>query len=292
MPNTYAHYRFGDKCINTLPGDLREKIINNRKVYDYGVHGPDIFFYYKVLKHNYVNDFGHDFHEKPYEEVIIRFKKEFFKIADKDAAIAYILGFTAHFVLDSYCHSYVEIKEEKTTEEGNRASHGRIETQFDKYLIMKDGLNPFKYSASSTLHPRKATAEVIDALIPNYDAKTIYKCLKDQKLYVGLLKDSNFIKRWLIETACDLTNSSSFKDLMFTTKSYPEIEDALLRLEKLFNKAVEHYNYLATNVIDYILKDEPLDPYFKNNFSVKKDYKSIPVLSVNVENNYEVDFQN
>ena len=55
MPTTYAHYRFGDKCINTLPNNLKEIINNNREIFNYGVHGPDIFFYYNCLKHNSIN---------------------------------------------------------------------------------------------------------------------------------------------------------------------------------------------------------------------------------------------
>lgn len=58
MPTTYAHWRFGDKCIETLPDNLQTIIKNNRAIFDYGVHGPDIFFYYNCLKHNKINQMG------------------------------------------------------------------------------------------------------------------------------------------------------------------------------------------------------------------------------------------
>ena len=66
MPTTYAHWRFGDKCIRMLPDDLQNIILNNRAIFDYGVHGPDIFFYYNCLKHNEVNRYGSAMHDIPY----------------------------------------------------------------------------------------------------------------------------------------------------------------------------------------------------------------------------------
>ena len=33
MPTTYAHWRFGDKCIKTLPDNLQTIINNNRAIF-------------------------------------------------------------------------------------------------------------------------------------------------------------------------------------------------------------------------------------------------------------------
>ena len=289
MPNTYAHWRFGDKCINTLPENYQQIINNNREIYDFGVHGPDIFFYYNALKSNYINQFGHDLHEIPYEETLKKMIQVYNRAEKKDATLSYILGFTAHFVLDSYCHSYIQRKEEVSNEQKPFTSHGRIETQFDKYLLIKDGLDPIKASLTKSLKPSLEIAQVISSLFSSWDEKTIYKALKDQKLYINLLKDTNSFKRALISYILDSKDCSSFKDLMMGKEDYPEVRDSNLRLEKLFAKALKEYPILVNNLLEYIENGKPLDSYFKNTFSVKNNYQKIPVLSLDTEKNYIVE---
>ena len=54
MPTTYTHHRFGSECLAALPEELREAVQRYRGLYDTGVHGPDIFFYYRPVCPNRV----------------------------------------------------------------------------------------------------------------------------------------------------------------------------------------------------------------------------------------------
>ena len=51
MPSTYAHRRFGANVLDHLPAPLREKLEAHRELYDIGLHGPDLLFYYLSLIH-------------------------------------------------------------------------------------------------------------------------------------------------------------------------------------------------------------------------------------------------
>lgn len=64
MPSTYAHYRFGEDIKRQLYG--REKLIIEKyqDLFEIGLHGPDILFYYKPLKGNKINEVGYKTHEK------------------------------------------------------------------------------------------------------------------------------------------------------------------------------------------------------------------------------------
>ena len=62
MPTTYAHWRFGCDCIETLPDNLKEIVHSNRELFDIGVHGPDVFFY--DLRHSDVVAYGYETHFK------------------------------------------------------------------------------------------------------------------------------------------------------------------------------------------------------------------------------------
>ena len=68
MPTTYAHYKFGKEVISALPRPLQNSIENNRELFDIGVHGPDLLFYYKALMKNPVNTQGYELHDKMSDE--------------------------------------------------------------------------------------------------------------------------------------------------------------------------------------------------------------------------------
>lgn len=44
MPANYAHYRFGKQLLSGMCPNDRRSIQRFRRLYDMGLHGPDIFF--------------------------------------------------------------------------------------------------------------------------------------------------------------------------------------------------------------------------------------------------------
>ena len=283
MPTTYAHWRFGDKCIRMLPDDLQNIILNNRAIFDYGVHGPDIFFYYNCLKHNEVNRYGSAMHDIPYKDTLAQIKENFKKTENKDMALSYLLGFTCHFALDSYCHGFIE-----KVDETMPYSHGKIESQFDRYLLIKDGFNPVTKSVTDMFHPDEKMAKVIFGLFNKFDEDIIYKTLKDQKLYLNLLKDNSDIKRFFLTTAMDIAKVPSFKDLLITKENVEELKPVNIRLNKYFDMALKHYPVLADSLIGYLSDKNELNTYFKHNFSFKEDYRNLEILPLDEELKYKV----
>ena len=283
MPTTYAHWRFGDKCIRMLPDDLQNIILNNRAIFDYGVHGPDIFFYYNCLKHNEVNRYGSAMHDIPYKDTLAQIKENFKKTENKDMALSYLLGFTCHFTLDSYCHGFIE-----KVDETMPYSHGIIESQFDRYLLIKDGFNPVTKSVTDMFHPDEKMAKVISGLFNKFDEDIIYKTLKDQKLYLNLLKDNSDIKRFFLTTAMDIAKVPSFKDLLITKENVEELKPINIRLNKYFDMALKHYPVLADSLIGYLSDKNELNTYFKHNFSFKEDYRNLEILPLDEELKYKV----
>ena len=110
MPSTYAHRRFGADVLVQLPRELREKITPYRPLYDMGLHGPDLMFYYRALQSNPVNRLGNAMHEQPGRVFFTRARGVVNKAKNRDAALAYVLGFLCHFALDSTCHPKSEAK--------------------------------------------------------------------------------------------------------------------------------------------------------------------------------------
>ena len=68
MPSTYAHYVFGKRMLELFPEDVAAVVRADRQLYDIGLHGPDILFYYHVLTNNKVNAVGFGTHARPAKE--------------------------------------------------------------------------------------------------------------------------------------------------------------------------------------------------------------------------------
>ena len=283
MPTTYAHHSFGERCLRTLPESLRQLVAANRAIFDYGVHGPDIYFYYHALTPNAINDFGRALHDIPFSETLAGIRPRFTVCDDRDAALSYLLGFTAHFALDAWCHGYVERKAEVSG-----ISHNKLESQYDRYLMLRDGLNPVRHSRVSQLKPERHMGAVISALLPEVSPADTFTTLRDQRIYLTLLKDSNAAKRLLLRTAMDLVHANSFKDLLITEESLPGAADAMLRLDKLTALAAAEYPVLAENLTAFLSGEADLLPAFGRTFGPASDYRSIPVLPLEEEQNYTV----
>ena len=108
MPSTYAHYRLGKEVIQRLDPDLRAIAEGHRQLYDIGLHGPDILFYYDALHRNPTSQIGFDMHGFPARDFFGPARDIVSKTDDRDAAEAYLMGFVCHFALDSTCHPYIE----------------------------------------------------------------------------------------------------------------------------------------------------------------------------------------
>ena len=64
MPASYTHQQFGNQVLNKLENTTIKKIINdNLNLYNIGLQGPDILFFYQPLKKNPVNTLGNQLHQ-------------------------------------------------------------------------------------------------------------------------------------------------------------------------------------------------------------------------------------
>lgn len=96
MPSTYAHYRMGQEVIKQVSSPARDIIMKHKQLYDIGLHGPDILFYYYPLVTNPVNAIGYGLHERSGKYFFGKATEIIETASDKEAALAYIYGFICH----------------------------------------------------------------------------------------------------------------------------------------------------------------------------------------------------
>ena len=247
MPSYYAHYKFAEEVCGRLPDKLKTIAENNKTLYLIGAHGPDIFFYYKPLKKNPVNSLGNDMHQEHAAPFFERAADVVSHSRDRDASLAYIFGFITHFMLDSACHGYVA---EKMRESG--VSHTAVETDFDRELMIADGLDPLRIKPVSYVLSEKEYAEVIAEFF-SIDADDIIKALKSMKRCDSIMIARSGIKRALIRLVLKIAGKYAYMGgLVMTPKPNPDCADSSARLKKLLYANVEAASELIADYAEYV----------------------------------------
>lgn len=248
MPSTYAHYRFGQEVFHRLPSDLQKEIMPHMDLFNIGLHGPDLLFYYHPLVSNSINQIGYGTHERSGMEFFERAGKTLEKNKFSDAYFAYICGFICHFTLDRECHGYID---KKIAESG--VSHTEIEVEFDRRLLVHDGFYPVTQILTKHIQPTMKNAKVIKGFFPGTTDEQILKALKSMIYYNDMLVVPNRIKRYFVYALLKITgNYKEMHGLMVNYKPNPECKDSSKRLMELYRKAEENAIKLITEFRDNV----------------------------------------
>ena len=285
LPATYAHYKFGKEVIDLLPQGMQTIIQNNRELYDIGLHGPDILFYYQPYHKVPINRLGYAMHNETAAEFFKKARLIYAENFDnKEAMLAYLLGFASHFALDYMCHSYVEAKIKHS-----KVSHTAIETSFDRHLMILDGLDPLSNDTTKHLKPTLYNAKIVARFFPSIKKNMMHKVLKSQVFYLRLLIAPNPLKRNSLLNVMKMAGVyNSLKDQLIPLKQNDKLKDSDLRLTKLKDKAKPLYVELADNLFGYLNGQSDLSPKFDKTFEYQDGYENIPVLEYDEELEYEV----
>ena len=187
MPAFFAHKAFGEEVISYLPPSFQENIKKHAQAFELGTQGPDILFYHKPFSANDVKKKGMDIH--------LRSAKDFFVAAAKKIAHehhdeplssalgAYTAGFICHFCLDNACHPNIYALE------AEGVSHGRIESEFDKYLKRRLGLHVHK-NAAKKLTSKYGVWESVGQML-EVDEKSVKRSIKTMRRINGLFSSKS-----------------------------------------------------------------------------------------------------
>ncbi len=265
MPSTYAHYRFGKEVLERLDPDLRSVIDAHRELYDIGLHGPDILFYFDALHRNPVNRTGFSMHDRPGREFFGPARELLPGVEDRGAGEAYLYGFVCHFALDSECHPYIE---DRIRESG--IAHTKIEGEFDRMLLVEDGKDPVRQDLVSHIHPTDGNCEVIASFFPTVTPDQIDVALKDMLRYNDLLLCPGWLKRHLVVRA--LRRSGNYDDmigLVLNAEGDPRCDESNERLMELYDDAVTLAAELIGGLHDYLDgRADDLPAHFDRTFGV------------------------
>lgn len=268
MPSSYAHYRLGQWVREHLTGEEREAVEAFPQMFLIGLHGPDILFYYKPLSSHPVNRVGYGMHDKA-GRVFFEKAAEVIKANGKNRAyLSYVYGFICHFALDVSCHGYVN---ERMRESG--ISHTELEVEFDRMLMIKDGLDPIRHRLTEHIVPSEENAEVIQSFYEGVDALQVRKALEGMIWYDKVLIAPSLVKRIPLSVILKVVGMSGH---MVNYRENPLCRESSQRLLALYGKAEKLAPALIEEYGDYLEGTAPLNEIYDYTFGSQLAEKGEP----------------
>ncbi len=257
LPSTYAHYRFGALAVPALPEEIRRSVQRFRQLYDVGLHGPDLFFFYQPLFQTKMGALGSRYHAMTGTEFFEKAVQQLHQ-APSEGAQVYLYGVLGHYALDSVCHPLIL----ETAAEG-KLGHVEIETEFDRYLLARDGKEP-PHLQRLARHARLTWGECVTVshFYPPASAYTIRHSVRHMYLADWLLSAKN---REALTRLLRLGGPDVAQMVMYTR---PNHSCATMNepLETLFGEALERYPRMVEQLQSHFFTGVAFGPEFEAAF--------------------------
>ncbi len=262
MPSNFAHYLFGQQLLPTLPDYLQQIIQPNLKLYQIGQHGPDIIFYYRPFLPHSVSRVGFQMHKFPARYFFEQARDTVSLHQQDPRLLAYTLGFLCHFILDSNCHGYIyqKIKDGKV-------SHVELETEFDRMLMVQQGIDPLNTNATDHLPVDQELSRIIAQIFIPLTPEQIYYGLRSMKFYHRLLVSPTPSKRYTIRRILRLTHTEQLLGgLIVNPVPNPLCRESNQTLLELYQFSLTEARQVMVEYYSSFFTGEPLSQRFDRTF--------------------------
>lgn len=258
MPVLYAHYRFGYEAARRFPPMAQETLRRNSAYFDLGLQGPDLLYFYALLRKNPVKKQGYGLHLRSGSEFFTDAVNVCHAAENRDAAQAYCMGLLCHYALDRCCHPTVEI----FVSQG--IPHAKTEASFDRFLL---NLDHRLSMPTEVLAPNADLCEVIAPFYPPLSAKAILRCQKGLARYARITCLRGAKRRLLLSTMC-LCGKRKLTHHMIPPVSDLCCSKTDQALMDCYGQALDLTDHLLPKFLDHFYNNVPLDGDFARTFSV------------------------
>lgn len=135
MPANYAFHRFGAEALETLPSRLQRPIQRFRRLYNGGLHGADLFFWFRPMLQSPVGELYHTYHGMTGQEFFAQ-ACELLKQNPSEGGLACLYGLLANYCLNTQLTPLIR---EASAENLSRVE---LEVELDRHLLCLDGRTP------------------------------------------------------------------------------------------------------------------------------------------------------
>ncbi len=247
MPTNYAHYRFGTQALSQMSPDLQRPIQRFRRMFDMGLHGPDLLLYYNPLMQNELSALSRQLHSQSGREFFIQ-AIDVLKATPSEAARAYLYGLLCHYCLDSVCHPLVH-----SETDAGAFGHIELEVEFDRFLLDLDGMvPPCRQDMSRHMKLTRGECVTVAQFYPNVSPEAIHRCVTTMAAGTRVLAGKH---RKLLGKALSLLPGNAIQHLMLPHANHKcfhlnsamldRYAQACLRFPAMVEQLTAHLDYNA-----------------------------------------------
>ncbi|NLJ18361.1 zinc dependent phospholipase C family protein [Globicatella sulfidifaciens] len=262
MASIYTHHRFGLQLLELLPEQYKIIAETHRDYYLLGQQGPDIFFF-NPLTLMKSDSPGMIIHKESGINFIENQKEMLLDCEWNSPEMAYFIGSLCHYLLDSNIHPLVNQLSE------GEFSHLNVETELDRYYLIKDQKNPFKFKLENLIAKEPGFKKVIPKFYTRYPKGT------PQNVNLGIrffryikcfFHSESQIKEKFLISLLKFAGFSNFKSLIILQTPFKEAAAVNPQLDAIFETTLNRSPALIDNVFQYLMNGHALADAFKINY--------------------------
>lgn len=251
MPANYAFYRFGAEALRTLPEKQQRPIQRFRRLYNGGLLGADLFFWFRPMVQSPVSELCHTYSSMTGREFFSQ-ACELLKQNPSEGATACLYGLLAHYCLSSQLSAL--FREEKTD-----CSRTELEVELDRYLLCLDGKTPaHRQDISPNYKMTRGECVTVSQFFPPATAANTYAAYRSMTVWSRRMtaKKRGFT-RTLLKAA-----RSDFRHQMMADHANHRCLHLDSAMEACCNRALAQYSEMARQLTAYREEGTPLGELF------------------------------
>ncbi len=242
-----------------LPRECRENALCHRELFDLGLIGPDLLFFHDPYLPRGLARTGRAVHYGSGRQFFQNAGEACERHGFSPLYRAYLDGLLCHFALDCLCHGFVRNHGELT--------HSALETEFDRFLLLKDGLDPFRFPVCGNLVSSVRNAVVVSAFYPGAKPGDIRLSIRSMTFFTNLLRAQEPGKRRAVLLGFRLAGQlRRYRGLLLEPVPNARFEEANRRFWELYRRALPLAAKLIREFRDTWEGKFPPDPHYRLNF--------------------------
>ncbi len=257
MPANYALHRFGADALRLLPSQMQSPIQRFRRLYNGGVHGQDLFFYFRPMKETpvcalrgtYDAMTGREFFEKA---------AGYLKQNPSEGGTACLYGLLAQYCLKSELAPLFAAQ----IQSGN-VNRTELEVEFDRYLLGLDGKSPaHTQDISANFKMTRGECLTLSGFFPPATAANVFASLESMTAWTRRLAAK---KRGFTRLLLKLTRGEFAWQMMPDHANHKclHLDGAML---ECYHAALEKYPDMAKRLALHCKNGAPLGEEFEAPF--------------------------
>lgn len=257
MPANYAFHRFGAEALRTLPEKQQRPIQRFRRLYNGGLHGGDLFFYFRPMMQSPVGELYHTYGSMTGREFFSQ-ACDLLKQNPSEGGTACLYGLLANYCLNTQLAALF-----RDAMAAGTVSRTELEVELDRYLLCLDGKTPaHTQDLSPSFKMTRGECVTLSLFFPPATAANTYSAYQSMVFWTRRMAAK---KRTFAQTLLKAARGT-FADQMMPDHANHKCLHLDSAMADCCTRALELYPEMARQLTVYRETGAPLGPLFEPTF--------------------------